>query len=698
MPSSAASALMEKLRVELEDLIEQLSELAEAKRMYGSVRPAPGPHRAGHAPRRPDAGSEGRQAGGAAQGGEQRLGPEDEVALLKRADECSTRMLALLSDEPHAATRHQPLRGAALLAAGLVAFLRGGASDAAVSGLQAAVKLRPLNPTAWNCLAHSYWERGDLFMAGCCLTSGLRHCPSVAAHQMMSLLVRQQGGAAGAALLQPSQPPPPQQQQQQPPAPSHSAQAHDRSNSNASASTSAAGAGAGAGGGRANPSAGAASSAAGPAGSLGSTSSHGYSGGGAGTSGGGAGPSWSSAAAPPGAAATAAAALAASLAHARRALDMDIENGYSWYVLAMAQMAAYFKGEHAAGLWSGGAAGGAGAGAGAGARGGRGELHRVLAAFAQAERCGCADLPDLHYNRAALHAFTQDFAAALQDYATAARLDPAGLAGVAAAQSEALLVLLGQLAGLVAGRGGVRERHWAAVTSLLAADAARGAELLPRIHHERLALRTLRDLAPGSNRGVVLLCRPLVFVAPPLAASSSGTLYLVCVDTAGSVLALALSHIPHDAFDMTALLAVLHPELRHVHVTWPQPQQQATGAGAGAASQAQSQAQGEQATPPSPVQQHPQQQQPGKAAERPAEPQQQGDAATPAGAAPAPPSAPPATTTPPPPPPPSAPRTYSFPMLLVGCDPGCRSSVLVDGVPLHQAPATPLLRHVTRAA
>eukprot|EP00198_Chlamydomonas_reinhardtii_P004662 XP_001693998.1 predicted protein [Chlamydomonas reinhardtii] len=275
MPSSAASALMEKLRVELEDLIEQLSKLAEAKRMYGSV------------------------------------------------------------------------------------------------------KLRPLNPTAWNCLAHSYWERGDLFMAGCCLASGLRHCPSVAAHQMMSLL---------------------------------------------------------------------------------------------------------------------------------------------------------------------------------------------------AERCGCADLPDLHYNRAALHAFTQDFAAALQ--------------------SESLLVLLGQLAGLVAGRGGVKERHWAAVTSLLAADAARGAELLPRMHHERLALRTLTDLVPGSNRGVVLLCRPLVFVAPPLAASSSGTLYLVCVDTAGAVLALALTHIPHDAFDMTALLAVLHPELRHVHVT----------------------------------------------------------------------------------------------------------SVLVDGVPLHQAPATPLLRHMTRAA
>lgn len=111
----SAPPAFQKLRVELEDLIEQLSKLAEAKRMYGSVRPAPGAHRAGHAPRRPDATGEGRQAGAtppgaaadaqgawrdqqqqqqqqsAGHGGQQRLGPEDEAALLQRADECSTR-------------------------------------------------------------------------------------------------------------------------------------------------------------------------------------------------------------------------------------------------------------------------------------------------------------------------------------------------------------------------------------------------------------------------------------------------------------------------------------------------------------------------------------------------------------------------------------------------------------------------------
>lgn len=176
---------------------------------------------------------------------------------------------------------------------------------------------------------------------------------------------------------------------------------------------------------------------------------------------------------------------------------------------------------------------------------------------------------------------------------------------------------------------------------------------------------------------------------PPSPCPLPALSYLVCVDTAGAVLALALTHIPHDAFDMTALLAVLHPELRHVHVTWPPPppppheeqQQQpspppqnepagsATGPGPG---QDQSLPTGVECGA-----------QPGGAEAATAEP----------GAGSAPPAAPvPAAA------PAAAPRAYSFPLLLVGCDPGCRSSVLVDGVPLHQAPATPLLRHMTRAA
>ncbi len=44
--------------------------------------------------------------------------------------------------------------------------------------------------------------------------------------------------------------------------------------------------------------------------------------------------------------------------------------------------------------------------------------------------------------------------------------------------------------------------------------------------------------------------------------------YVVCVDTSGACFVLALVRIAHDAFNMTQLLAVAHPELMAVEVTW----------------------------------------------------------------------------------------------------------------------------------
>ncbi|GIL49201.1 hypothetical protein Vafri_5346 [Volvox africanus] len=277
---------------------------------------------------------------------------------------------------------------------------------------------------------------------------------------------------------------------------------------------------------------------------------------------------------------------------------------------------------------------------------------------------------------------------------------------------ESLLVLLGQLSGLVAARGGVRDRNWAAVTALLAGDAVRVSETLPFMHHERLAVRTIRDLQPGANRGLAVLCRALVFVSPPL--NASGTLYLVCVDAGGCCFVLALTHIYHDAFDMTQLLTVVHPEMRQVDVTWPPPPP----------------------TPPPPPGYHSAANLASSPAPSPPASQRLHAvtaAATTAGTATA--NGPPDSgsrsssqdsaiqeaaanagagmgsgvrsgpdlglASPPLPSTPSAatpPRNYRFPLLMVGCDPGCRSAVFVDGVPVHQAPQTPLLRHVMRAA
>ncbi|MEW5297516.1 MAG: hypothetical protein WDW36_000721 [Sanguina aurantia] len=242
-------------------------------------------------------------------------------------------------------------------------------------------------------------------------------------------------------------------------------------------------------------------------------------------------------------------ALALSLQSAKAAIEIDVHDGFSWYVLALAQLSQYLGGTETFVPRSN-------------AERPR-QLQRCLASFSQAERCGITALADLHYNRAALHTYCQSFGEALRDYAAAAMLDP-GLP--CQAQTESLLMLVGQLSWLVSSRGGVNGKLWTRLTGLLARDAMKGAELLPHMYYEPLTLSSLLALQPGVNKGKALLCRPLVFLAPPL--NASATLYLVCADTSGSCFALALVRVAHDAFNLSQLLTVVNPELHEVEVNY----------------------------------------------------------------------------------------------------------------------------------
>lgn len=87
------------------------------------------------------------------------------------------------------------------------------------------------------------------------------------------------------------------------------------------------------------------------------------------------------------------------------------------------------------------------------------------------------------------------------------------------------------------------------------------------LHHTKLELVGLPGLSTGtSNKRRALMCRPLVFVSAPL--SASATLYVISVDTTGSVICLALVRISHDAFGMDQVLTVVNPELIALSVEW----------------------------------------------------------------------------------------------------------------------------------
>ncbi|ETW04922.1 hypothetical protein H310_04022 [Aphanomyces invadans] len=93
--------------------------------------------------------------------------------------------------------------------------------------------------------------------------------------------------------------------------------------------------------------------------------------------------------------------IKASITHAKAALNLDIQDGESWYVMGNAYLALFFACSHSTV-----------------------DLDRSLAAYARAEAGGAANNPDLHFNRANVHRYKEDYALAVQSFCKAHALDP----------------------------------------------------------------------------------------------------------------------------------------------------------------------------------------------------------------------------------------------------------------------------------
>ncbi|KAF0687131.1 Aste57867_21102 [Aphanomyces stellatus] len=90
-----------------------------------------------------------------------------------------------------------------------------------------------------------------------------------------------------------------------------------------------------------------------------------------------------------------------SIKHAKRALNLDIQDGISWYVMGNAYLALFFSSSHSTI-----------------------DLDRSLAAYTRAEAAGAGNNPDLHFNRANVFRYKEDYALAVQSFCKAHALDP----------------------------------------------------------------------------------------------------------------------------------------------------------------------------------------------------------------------------------------------------------------------------------
>ncbi|XP_032712833.1 tetratricopeptide repeat protein 5 isoform X3 [Lontra canadensis] len=175
-----------------------------------------------------------------------------------------------------------------------------------------------------------------------------------------------------------------------------------------------------------------------------------------------------------------------SVRQAKLAVQMDVHDGRSWYILGNAYLSLYFNTGQNPKI-----------------------SQQALSAYAQAEkvdRTACSN-PDLHLNRATLHKYEENYGEALEGFSQAAALDPAW--PEPRRREQQLLEFLNRLTSLLESKGKVKAKKLQSMLGSLRPahlgpcgdgryQSASGQKLT-------LELKPLSALQPGVNSGAVVL-------------------------------------------------------------------------------------------------------------------------------------------------------------------------------------------------
>ncbi|ELK07090.1 tetratricopeptide repeat protein 5 [Pteropus alecto] len=175
-----------------------------------------------------------------------------------------------------------------------------------------------------------------------------------------------------------------------------------------------------------------------------------------------------------------------SVRQAKLAVQMDIHDGRSWYILGNAYLSLYFNTGQNPKI-----------------------SQQALSAYAQAEKVDrtASSNPDLHLNRATLHKYEENYGEALEGFSRSAALDPAWLEPQQ--REQQLLEFLNKLTSLLESKGKMKTKK---LQSML--GSLRPAHLGPcgDGHYQSacgqkvtLELKPLSVLQPGVNSGAVVL-------------------------------------------------------------------------------------------------------------------------------------------------------------------------------------------------
>ncbi|XP_041436152.1 tetratricopeptide repeat protein 5 isoform X2 [Xenopus laevis] len=175
-----------------------------------------------------------------------------------------------------------------------------------------------------------------------------------------------------------------------------------------------------------------------------------------------------------------------SVKEAKQAVQMDPQDGTSWYILGNAYLSLFFcTGQNPK------------------------ISQQALNAYVQAERVDktASSNPDLHLNRATLCKYEERFEGALEGFSQAAALEPSWTEPVM--REQQLLDYLGKLCGLLSNKGKIRGKRLQNMLSSLTPS------LLGHFGGSGgLEFKPLSSLEPGRNPGCVVLGRVVFSLMP----------------------------------------------------------------------------------------------------------------------------------------------------------------------------------------
>ncbi|KAM4611801.1 tetratricopeptide repeat protein 5 isoform 2-T2 [Polymixia lowei] len=180
---------------------------------------------------------------------------------------------------------------------------------------------------------------------------------------------------------------------------------------------------------------------------------------------------------------------------ARQAVQLDVADGTSWYILGNGYVSLFFNcGQNPQ------------------------MSQQALSAYAQAEKVDrhASSYPELHFNRANMFQYEEMFGSALGGYSRAAALDPGWEEPTN--REKQLLEYLGKVTELIENKGKVKARRLRTMLSNLSTSAL-GPCASPQFRSPAgrvgsLEPRTLSSLAHGVNAGVAALGKVVFSLAP----------------------------------------------------------------------------------------------------------------------------------------------------------------------------------------